>query len=412
MAIVNNFWLKDQTKQLAGAVIYQAMGQTRSRRLAESVSNPRTPLQMNQRVKWANLVNFYRANSAWMKYAYETRKSNQSEYNKFMSLNVTDSRIFLSKQLAAAGACVAYPYLITQGSLAPIETISTSTGWQTNIILDGGTVIAANTTVAELSRNLLTNNPGIQEGDQLSFIRVTQLTNSDTGIPYIVVRRYEMLVKSTGAGLVADYLPLAYIDSNESESEARLIVKNSGNAGGFALILSRTIGGKTYVSSQRLIIANNEALISQYSSDIALQAAIDSYGQGEEAFLSSSTANQAAVAPVANSIVRVNVGTDDYLPGQVYDNLPDWAGGDIYIYFSQPVTGSSIQITARFWRPGVAGVRVDTQTAFINNGVVFINGLNTEFDDSDGAQLAAIVVSVDGTIFEATFGERQNGGLD
>lgn len=412
MAIVNNFWLKDQTKQLAGAVIYQAMGQTRSRRLAESVSNPRTPLQMNQRVKWANLVNFYRANSAWMKYAFETRKQNQSEYNKFMSLNVTDSRIYLTKQLAASGACVAYPYLITQGSLSPIETVQTSSGWQTNIILDGGTQLTNITTVADFSRNLIQNNPGIQEGDQLSFIRITQLTNSDTGIPYVVVRRYEMLVKTTAAGLVGDYLPLSYIDSNESPQEARLIVQNSGYAGGFALILSRTIGGKTYVSSQRLVIANNEALISQYSSDIALQAAIDSYGQGQDAFLSSSSAYQSAAAPVANSIVSVNISGTPFNPGTVYRNLPRMNGESLDIRFSQMVEGSAVQVTGRFWLPGVSGATIVTQNAVIQNGNVWIDTLNSDWDSTEGSQLAAFVVNIDGTVYEATFGERQDGGLE
>lgn len=411
MAIVNNFWLKDQTKQLAGAVIYQAMGQTRSRRLAESVYNPRTEAQMNQRVKWSNLVNFYRANANWMKYAYETRKTNQSEYNKFMSLNVTDSRIFLTKQQAAAGACVVYPYLITQGSLPSIETIAYTGGWQSNIVLDDDTQIFTGMTVAQFSQNVLRNNPGIQEGDQLSFIRFTQLTNSDTGVPYVVVRKYEILIKSNGTGLLSDYMPTSYIDSNESSSDCRLVVKDSGNAGGFALILSRTIGGKTYVSSQRIVIANNAALITAYSSSTQLAAAIASYGESTEAFLSSTTANGAPTAPVANAITYVSSDGENYIPGTVYTDLPGMAGNDLEVHFAQDVTGMTATVVGRFWGEGGAVVVTEAQAATVANGIVSIANLNSDWDSSEEKQLAAIVVQIDNTTFEATFGTYQ-GGLE
>lgn len=411
MAIVNNFWLKDQTKQLAGAVIYQAMGQTRSRRLAESVYNPRTEAQMNQRVKWSNLVNFYRANASWMKYAYETRKTNQSEYNKFMSLNVTDSRIFLTKQQAAAGACVVYPYLITQGSLPSIETLAYSGGWQSNIVLDANTQIGATTTIADFSSNVLRNNPGIQQGDQLSFIRFSQLTNSDTGVPYVVVRRYEVLIKPNGTGLLQDFMPLSYIDSNESSSDCRLVVKDSGNAGGFALILSRTIGGKTYVSSQRIVIANNAEIISTYSSPSQLAAAIASYGESTEAFLSSTTANGVSVAPVANSIIGVKVGENAYTPGQVYTDLPNLMGLRLEISFTQEVEGSTILVTGQFWDSTDGAVLLAVDGGTIANGKVVVSTLSSDWDASQGAQFKAIVVTIDGTSYEASFGEYQ-GGLE
>ena len=103
MAIVQTMWMTGTKKKLGGTVLYQAMGQTRQRELAAEISNPRTTQQMTQRVKWSNLVNLYRANRSWMKYAFETKKTNQSEYNKFMSLNVAASAIYLPKNVAAAG---------------------------------------------------------------------------------------------------------------------------------------------------------------------------------------------------------------------------------------------------------------------------------------------------------------------
>ena len=183
MAIVTSMWLKGAKKRLGGSVLYQAMGQTRQRELASEVTNPRTESQMGQRVKWANLVNLYRANRNWMKYAYETRKSNQSEYNKFMSLNVASSRIYLPKDIANAGGCVVDAYLMTQGSLPSIEFVPAANNVYASNILVGMNAITSNTTIASFSHTVLANNPAIREGDQLSFVRMTQMTNASTGVP-------------------------------------------------------------------------------------------------------------------------------------------------------------------------------------------------------------------------------------
>ena len=353
MAIVENFWLKGQTKKLGGSVIYQAMGQTRQRALASSVNNPRTQAQMTQRVKWANLVNLYRANSDWMKYAFETKKASQSDYNKFMSLNVTNSNIFLPKNIAAAGGAVVQSYLITQGSLPSIETsyVSGSSWWATNIYL-GDSYIFSTPTIAAFTRVLLDNNPAMREGDQLSFIRMTQMTNADNGAPYVIVRKYELVLSLTNQASIWDYIPHEYIDSSEAATNSQLVVKNSGNAGGFVLVLSRTLAGKTYVSSQRIVVANNSALITAYSSAAALQAAINSYGSSEEAFLTSTYANQADSAYVPNSIINIDVAGTDVTPGSFWNLTKADAGKNITILFSSPVTGTPVAVSLSYIHGG------------------------------------------------------------
>ena len=303
MAIVTSMWLRGSRKPLGGTVIYQAMGQTRQRELAPEVSNPRTVSQQTQRVKWANLVNLYRANQSWMKYAFETKKVTQSEYNKFMSLNVAGSSIYLPKHVANAGGCVVAPYYFTQGSLPSIEWVKDAgVGFTSNIVLESQYEFLS-PLVSDFSQMLIDNNPGIRQGDQLSIIRMTQMSNSDTGIPYVIVRKYELIVDVNNTSEhVFDYWPADMVDSNEAE-DCRIIIKNTNKSGGFAMILSRTISGKTYVSTQRVVIMNNEAMIANYSSPAALQAAIDSYGVQDDAFLSSTTAEGDAQAPTPLSLL-------------------------------------------------------------------------------------------------------------
>lgn len=328
MAIVSSLWLRGSRKRLAGTVIYQAMGQTRQRELAATVSNPRTQSQQTQRVKWSNLVNLYRANASWMKYAFETKKVSQSEYNKFMSLNVSGSNIYLPKHVANAGGCVVTPYIVTQGSLPSIEWVQEQAErFVSNIVLSDGYQFA-NPTIAAFSQMLISLNPAIRQGDQLSFIRETQMTNGDTGIPYVIVRKYEFIVDTTDNRLLSAFWPLDIIDSTEATTDCRLMVAGTGGSGAFAMVLSRTTGGKTYVSSQRLMVVNNATMINAYSSAAALQAAIDSYGVSDDAFLSTITAEENSQAPTLLSPLSANFNNlGDVVAGSRF-TIDNWASGD------------------------------------------------------------------------------------
>lgn len=342
MAIVTSMWLKGAKKRLGGSVLYQAMGQTRQRELASEVTNPRTESQMGQRVKWANLVNLYRANRSWMKYAYETKKNNQSEYNKFMSLNVASSRIYLPKDIANAGGCVVDEYVMTQGSLPSIEFVPASNNVFTSNIVVGVNTINANTTIASFSHDVLVNNPGIKEGDQLSFIRMTQMTNASTGVPYVVVREYEVIINSSNPASLWDYLPDGYISQSSTGLTCLTVLGQAGKVGGFCMILSRTISGKTYVSSQRVILIGMRDYIQLWSSQTALQAAINSYGVSDDAFLSSTYAAQDNQATTMLAMLSVySEGEDRSYAAGSRMLLATITAEDVFSFrFNAPVTGT------------------------------------------------------------------------
>lgn len=352
MSIVNNMWLRGSKKRLGGSVLYQAMGQTRQRELAAEVRNPRTQSQMAQRVKWANLVNFYRANASWMKFAYETKKTNQSDYNKFMSLNVPNSRIYLPKSIASQGGCIVDAYVMTQGSLASIEILQAQNNWQTNVYTPGLLEGVTTYTVGEVSRAILDANPAVHEGDQLSFIRFTQQTNSVTGVPYVVVRKYEVIINSNDLRLFFDFMPDGILDFGGAAGSEAMIIKNTGNAGGFLMCLSRTVGGKTFVSTQSIIVANNSALIEAYSSEAALQAAIDSYGESEEPFLTSTTADVDTQAAVGASPLSVKILDVTGIVGQRFVVAGLQSPTDIEVTMSKEASGALTNPSMVFYSGG------------------------------------------------------------
>lgn len=393
MAIVQNFWLKGASKRLAGAVIYEAMGQTRARRLAESVTNPRTEAQMNQRVKWANLVNLYRVNSDWMKYAYETKKTTQSEYNKWMSLNVSNSRIYLTKQLAAAGACVVNAYTITQGSLPSIENTNSEPNYWTSNIYTTGVGDLEETTVASFTEKVLQNNPGIREGDQLSLIRLSQQTNADNGIPYVIQRRYELVFSSTNNRIVYDYLPSDLVEIVSSGTGTVLGLNIASRVGGFTWILSRTTAGKTYVSTQSIVPVNNGALISLYSSDAAYRAAIESYGTSEDAFLSSATANTSSGAAIPPAVVRIEINETPFTVGSRVEVAKIAADDTISVIFNQPIPNAQGDIILNT-NKGTIRASIDEVVGSSVDGI-FVR-LETAYTD---------VVVYDITVNDTSFGQ-------
>ena len=342
MAVLQNMWLRGAKKKLGGTVVYTQGGRTLQRELAPEVKNPKTPAQMGQRVKWANLVAFYRANSGWMPKAFENKKATQSDYNKFMSLNASSSRIYLTKEQARQGACVVDSYRVSDGTLQPVDIFPTAKDWMTNLYLTGLDKLDATTSVAAFSTALLASNAGLRSGDQLSFIRVTQLFNNTTDIPYVQVRAYELLISEQGPGLVKDFWPIELIALGQEQETPALMVKNNNKQGGFAIIVSRTQGGRVLVSPSQITQVNMADVINQYSSSAALQAAIDSYGRGDEVFLDSKGANEIGNNPTTLSITEIRSydGTLSVAAGGS-DEFKDtkWSDG-IQVIFNQDIKGS------------------------------------------------------------------------
>lgn len=399
MAIVKNFWLKGSKKRLGGAVLYQAMGQTRSRELASEVSNPRTAAQMSQRIKWSNLVNFYRANASWMRYAFENKKSNQSEYNAFMSKNVSGSPIALTKDMAASGAVVVYPYQLTQGSLPSVEWLNAPTELQSNIFINPGSTTDEYIEVGEFSDALLNNNAGLREGDQLSFIRITQLTNSSTGYPYVIVRKYELILDRQSGESLNKYWPIELFSTRDIGDNTVLTINKENRQGGFCMIISRTTGGRTFVSSQTLVPVNMEPIIANYSSSSAIQAAIDSYGESSDAFLSSVSARTIDNAPVSLSINYMEEGGVNYSPGATTPTMAALESKQIRLYFSDTLPNNAT-ITGR---AVVLQGSTLTLTGF-SSQVNMVQFTVPQAPQAEGEKhLYSVIVTVNGTDYAIVF---------
>ena len=393
-------WLRGAKKKLGGTVLYTQGGRTLQRELAPEVKNPKTPAQMGQRVKWANLVAFYRANSGWMPKAFENKKATQSDYNKFMSLNAANSRIYLTKEQARQGACVVDSYRVSDGTLQPVDIFPTENNWATNIYLTGLDKLDATTTVAAFSTALLSSNAGLRSGDQLSFIRVTQLFNNTTDIPYIQVRAYELLINEQGGGLVKDFWPIELIGLDEVQDTPALMVKNNNKQGGFAIIVSRTQGGRVLVSPSQITQVNMTAVIDEYSNSDTLIAAIDSYGRGDEVFLDSkgATAIENKKTTLSITEVRSIANVVNAVPGGELDMTDDDFKSGFIVSFNQNIIGNVEQVKVY-----VDGNSTFTDTAPQGSESTVYTTKDAHVQEADVVRTARIVVTISGVEYEASF---------
>lgn len=299
---------------MGGAVLYSRMGETIARELAASVANPRTTAQMSQRVRLSNVVNFYKVSAKWMRGAFESKAENQSDYNAFVAANLTASRVALTKSQAATGAAVVAPYKISQGSINPISWSNTGTTLPTSDLYVGDLAITGTTTVGAFSAALEEAN-NLLDGMQLSLIQYIQQVDAQ-GTPYVTCRAYEVVLNSASTQLLSSYMPIDILAVSTGANPA-LAVNTSDFTGGFAMILSLTTGTTIKVSSANVILTSDNTFYDSFTTAAVVQAAIDSYGEGTEIFLSSASANQQSTPATAQSIISATIGGNVYRSGNV-----------------------------------------------------------------------------------------------
>ena len=288
MAVIRNTASALARGRIGNTTYYVANGQQVARQSKNNSNSgdqaSRSESQQVRRVKWSNLVNFYKACMFWMPKAFETKKRNQSDYNRFMQVNIGSTSVALTKDMAANGCAVLESFVVSQGSLQPIEFVAgpAGIGQYTDIVLSAA--ITAQTTIAALSADIIANNPEWRNGDNLAMVLFRNVLDS-RGYPYVSTLYYEFtldtsntnLFKSTGDGSHFESVTLSneeYLGCVESEQSA-------GGIFGIVYIHTRKEGGQLLTSSQS-IYQDNEVILEQFSSQAALDAAIASYGVNAE----------------------------------------------------------------------------------------------------------------------------------
>lgn len=392
MAILKSLIVRGGRKQIGGMVLYSRNGETIARELAPQVSNPRTPAQMEQRVKLSNLVSFYRANAGWMKGAFENKKERESDYNAFVAANIGNSMVALSKADVAAGAAVVAPYKITSGSLPIVETVLNGQDLVSNLFV-GALTIGSSTTIGALSQALLENNNGLEEGMQISVIINLQLASAGTGVPYITARAYEMILDTQNTELVESVIPDGILEAVGSTNKALGINTTDLGDGAAAFVLSKTIGGRILVSTQSLVFFGSNATYRNYTSITAWNGAIASYGEGADVFLSSASAGGANSVAATLALLGLDVNGSEYVAGGTLSDLVAQSD-EVNFLFNKALPADAV--VSAYYQLGTAATKYNLTTVTVAADRRSLGGLIGNTQIPAGDQLITFVAVVDG----------------
>ena len=246
----------------------------------------RSYAQMIRRIRWGNLVNVFKAIKSWQQKAYDAKRYGQTDYNIFMQLNINKVSVGTTKEMNEGGAGIVEAYQVSRGSIPPIGyTVNTTTHlWITDIaILEA---ITFQTTIGELSTDILANNPTFQEGDNIAFVFMQNWMDSRVEWPFVQSKYAEITLNKSNTALVSDIPVIGERLSQSSDNTIQLLYTEPGlyvvgSEVGFACIHTRKSSGSLQVSSQSILM-NTQSIINSFSGSEWDNTCIQTYGLDTE----------------------------------------------------------------------------------------------------------------------------------
>lgn len=172
---------------IGGLNLYQLGDITVIRQKASPDGNRKRTLgRMLQRVKMDNVVEGWKQSNGCLEQLFETERPTQKSYHRFVSLNLKQARVYLTHEESLRHACVLDHFVVADGSI-PLEiNIEERDGWMVSSLAMGEGELTEKSPVNELLFRLNKNNRfRFMEGDRLHFVRMTQLTQEGSGLPYV-----------------------------------------------------------------------------------------------------------------------------------------------------------------------------------------------------------------------------------
>lgn len=239
-------------------------------------SASRTLAQTTRRARWGNLVNSFKAMKFWQPKAWEGLKPGVTDYNAFMSANINSTPIYLTKDMVANGCAVMDNFVLSKGSLVPIDGgwDSADNAFTTTIVTTAA--VSATTTVGLFSADIINNNAGFVDGDNIAYIRFYQQFD-DRGYPYLRSVYEELTLDLASTALVSTKGIYPLISPQTPANLFLLIPAMNGWDAVGAIAIHTRKGSGLQVSTQQMVVTNT-TYIDAFSSESARTAAIDSYG--------------------------------------------------------------------------------------------------------------------------------------
>lgn len=267
-------------------VFYRDGGEQRTRTRVIP-KNPRTPAQMMQRAKIANVSALYRALAAVLSSSFTNRPSNQSGYNAFAA-NAIGLAPYQTKQMAAADVVLPQPCQVSKGTISslPFELSEGDDGRLFGIDVDGG--LDGSSTIGAVSQSLLSRYPTLQENDRIVSVvlRFTPAADEVNGVErYTTELRVNTFeVNSAGVEIMNN---TEFVVNDSVFSASALDSQFDGYTQMAAYIVCRDgAGGALQCSTEYFQLSTlAQTLYDGYRTQQAINDAVQSYMAGSESIL-------------------------------------------------------------------------------------------------------------------------------
>lgn len=288
MALVRN-GLSMKMKGRAGSFSFYSSKGRQVVRVAQNSTNygesaRRSEAQQVRRVKWANLVNMYKLMGQTLHGAFETKRSNETDYNAFMRKNLPLASVALTKDQAATGAAVVQEFQISEGSLQHVavsqKTVEGDLMWYTSIKAAAGERWDT-ATIKVFTGEVIDANPWAKPGMQISVLQFTQSLEDST--PRVGFYRAEITLDNEDERLLSEVINVGTI---ESDDDGFIRFSSMDTDSCLAIVISDSTSGQLKVSNAKIVVGD-DSFIEEFSADAQVAKAMESYGVDASRFLDS-----------------------------------------------------------------------------------------------------------------------------
>ena len=249
---------------------YRDGGEQRARARNRKPNNPRSNRQVYQRAKFAGAVKFFKQSMAnFYRMAFENKKPNESDYNAFMRVNLSQSPLMSKSAFDKQGYPAIGHWTIAQGSMPTLQ-FETNYGSQSDalaVVLPVKTdeSISLNSTIGTFS-SILINSGLYMPGDIFTMVRIAVRAESavlatlPTATPEGNWRTFwtvtQILLDTADTRKLSDtLLSVAAGEIIGKDSDGYIFISNTGDDG-FSLVTTRNTANGLKASYSEIVVTD------------------------------------------------------------------------------------------------------------------------------------------------------------
>ena len=315
MAVINSPQIGIARGKLGDAVYYRSKGNTNARSYNPNTTNRRTVNQQSQRSLFSSAVKFFsRGTQNLFVFAYEDKRTQESDYNAFMRYNAKRGMFFGPDQNDNPAYPALGDWILTHGSLPRLDYKRGSDGFEidVNSFAGAGDIV----TVGALSTLLLAS-PEWSPGDIFTIVSIgsdsllgtpTEPVRVGSSEPYWVIKQF--IIDEADNTNLDDFGLTFHVDGLRSylTCSVQFPLAIVGITA-FAAIHSRNVNGQLRVSDSTLIYNNaGNVAIENGRGDSWKEIVLAAWGSEQLSILQGGIASRTASTAKPEIFVGFNYG--------------------------------------------------------------------------------------------------------